>query len=145
MDIVSWSKPPCELAFTYDTLGSYLTEFVNVWNIKLGFAETSSRKNQQDFANFVVQNLDYIADDAIYVKNLRILFGITINVMGKLNPTSFGMIKKGVEVLLDKSYNLRSDESKKIRIDNDVKDFFTYQATSLKDKKQYVVIDGQQG
>lgn len=90
----------------------------------------------------MVRILDYIADDNIPVKNLRVLFAFFTNQIGQLNDRSFELLKKGIGMLLEQSYDLEVGVEHKIHIDDKTQYFFNNQASIIQNKKHYIVEEG---
>jgi hypothetical protein len=102
----------------------------------------STLEGKRNWTNFLAKTMDYIADDSIYVKNLRILFGLVINCFGMLRDDTFKMLKDAVEIILNTSYNLDNSDADHIEVSDVIYGYFQNEANEVKNRKQWVVENG---
>lgn len=138
----SWKKPESELSFTYDTLGTYLRDFDKAFSIEGGYMKDATEQNYDKWCDFIVKNLDYIADDSFYIKNLRILFSFSINCISRVNEAAFKKIIKRVEVLLDSTYKESDDDRALDKLSQGTISYFNEQVELIKNKEHFINEEG---
>lgn len=75
--------PVQQLSFKYQKLEDWLRQYNRVWFLERGYANYGGIQ-EENFLDFTVESLEYLANDSIEIKNERILACLAVDLIPKL-------------------------------------------------------------
>ena len=118
--------------FDFPTLDSYFKNYNKTWYI--------DGPETKEFKDFVVQEVEYLANDNIPIKNSQVIDNLVNNHIGILKQDTIKYLQEKINILLDSSYNLGTGG--KVKIENTIYDEIDYEIKSIPDQYVWVHEEG---
>lgn len=126
--------PPEVQQYTFDfpTLDGYFKTYNKTWYV--------DGPKSKEFKDFVVQEVEYLANDNIPIKNSQVIDNLVNNHIGVFKQDTIQYLQEKINILLDSSYNLGNGG--KLKIENTIYDEIDYEIKSIPDQYVWVHEDG---